>query len=60
MFFFQTKMKNLNIIRLILQEGDDVYFECLIVAKPSVYKISWDFNVSIHKESELLPQTLIF
>ena len=53
-------MKNLNIIRLILQEGDDVYFECLIVAKPSVYKISWDFNVSIHKESELLPQTSIF
>ncbi|XP_023324436.1 titin [Eurytemora carolleeae] len=27
-----------------IKEGDDVYFECLIVAKPPVYKISWDFN----------------
>ena len=29
-----------------IKEGDDVYFECSIDAKPSVYKIVWKFNVS--------------
>ena len=29
-----------------IKEGDDVYFECSINAKPRVYKIVWKFNVS--------------
>ena len=29
-----------------IKEGDDVYFECSIDAKPRVYKIVWKFNVS--------------
>lgn len=27
-----------------IKEGDDVYFECLVQAKPNVYKIEWKFN----------------
>ena len=30
-----------------IKEGDDVYFECSIDAKPAIYKTSWWFNVSI-------------
>lgn len=29
-----------------IKEGDDVYFECRIEAKPAIYKTSWWFNVS--------------
>ena len=29
-----------------IKEGDDVYFECSIDAKPAIYKTSWWFNVS--------------
>ena len=29
-----------------IKEGDDVYFECSIEAKPAIYKTSWWFNVS--------------
>ena len=29
-----------------IKEGDDVYFECNIDAKPAIYKTSWWFNVS--------------
>ena len=29
-----------------IKEGDDVYFECNIEAKPAIYKTSWWFNVS--------------
>ena len=29
-----------------IKEGDDVYFECRIEAKPVIYKTSWWFNVS--------------
>ena len=29
-----------------IKEGDDVYFECSIKAKPKAYKIEWKFNVS--------------
>ena len=28
-----------------IKEGDDVYFECNIDAKPAIYKTSWWFNV---------------
>ena len=31
-----------------IKEGDDVYFECTIKAKPRVYKIEWKFNVSTY------------
>ena len=30
-----------------IKEGDDVYFECGVDAKPAIYKTSWWFNVSI-------------
>ena len=30
-----------------IKEGDDVYFECNIDAKPVIYKTSWWFNVSV-------------
>ena len=29
-----------------IKEGDDVYFECSVKAKPKAYKIEWKFNVS--------------
>ena len=29
-----------------LEEGDDVYFECSIVANPPAYKVTWLHNVS--------------
>ena len=29
-----------------IKEGDDVYFECSVDAKPTIYKTSWWFNVS--------------
>ena len=28
-----------------IKEGDDVYFECNIDAKPAIYRTSWWFNV---------------
>ena len=31
---------------LRIKEGDDVYFECVIKAKPDIYKTTWWFNVS--------------
>ena len=31
---------------LRIKEGDDVYFECIITAKPAIYKTTWWFNVS--------------
>ena len=37
-----------------IKEGDDVYFECSIDAKPPIYKTSWWFNVSkIRAESHI-------
>ena len=30
-----------------IREGTDVYFDCLIQAQPSVYKVEWRHNVSI-------------
>ena len=29
-----------------IKEGDDVYFECTVDAKPPIYKTTWNFNVS--------------
>jgi len=29
-----------------IREGTDVYFDCLIQAQPSVYKVEWRHNVS--------------
>ena len=29
-----------------IKEGDDVYFECKVTAKPRAYKIEWKYNVS--------------
>ena len=28
-----------------MKEGDDVYFDCIIKAKPPIYKTTWRFNV---------------
>ena len=30
-----------------LEEGDDIYFECFVVANPAPYKVTWLHNVSI-------------
>ena len=39
-----------------IKEGDDVYFECSIKAKPKAYKIEWKFNVSkISVKLRILP-----
>ncbi len=37
-----------------IKEGDDVYFECLVVSKPPVFKVSWKFNVSIFQRVSIL------
>ena len=29
-----------------LEEGDDVYFECIVSANPPAYKLTWWHNVS--------------
>jgi hypothetical protein len=29
-----------------LEEGDDIYFECYVVANPAPYKVTWLHNVS--------------
>lgn len=39
-----------------IKEGDDVYFECSINAKPSIYKIVWKFNVSTQKGVKTIRQ----
>lgn len=31
-----------------IKEGDDVYFDCLVVANPPVTKVVWMFNVCIY------------
>jgi len=31
-----------------IREGMDVYFECIILANPWVYKVIWRHNVSLH------------
>lgn len=30
-----------------IKEGDDVYFDCNVMARPKATKISWKFNVSL-------------
>ena len=30
-----------------IKEGDDIYFECIVEARPTVSKIEWYLNVSI-------------
>lgn len=30
-----------------IREGTDVYFDCLVMAHPHVYKVEWRHNVSI-------------
>lgn len=30
-----------------IREGTDVYFDCLVLAHPHVYKVEWRHNVSI-------------
>lgn len=30
-----------------IREGADVYFDCIVEAQPSVYKVEWKHNVSI-------------
>lgn len=30
-----------------IREGADVYFDCIIEAQPSVYKVEWKHNVSV-------------
>jgi hypothetical protein len=34
-----------------IREGTDVYFDCLIQARPSVYKVEWRHNVSMSRYS---------
>lgn len=29
-----------------IEEGDDVYFECVVQAYPPAYKVVWEHNVS--------------
>lgn len=29
-----------------IREGSDVYFDCIVNAQPSVYKVEWRHNVS--------------
>jgi len=31
-----------------IREGMDVYFECIILANPWVYKVIWRHNVSLY------------
>ena len=31
-----------------IEEGDDVYFECIVKANPTAYKVLWKHNVSIN------------
>lgn len=31
-----------------IEEGDDVYFECVVRANPPAYKVVWEHNVSKH------------
>ena len=33
-------------IKIVLQEGDDIYFECNIESNPPPYKVTWLLNVS--------------
>lgn len=30
-----------------IEEGDDVYFECVVRANPPAYKVVWEHNVRI-------------
>lgn len=30
-----------------IREGTDVYFDCIVSAHPTVYKVEWRHNVSI-------------
>jgi len=30
-----------------IKEGDDAYFECIVLANPKPYKMSWFHNVSM-------------
>ena len=39
---------------LAIKEGDDVYFECKVTAKPPAFKIDWKYNVSNHLTPILL------
>lgn len=29
-----------------IEEGDDVYFDCVVRANPKAYKVVWEHNVS--------------
>lgn len=29
-----------------IEEGDDVYFDCIVRANPPAYKVVWEHNVS--------------
>lgn len=31
-----------------IEEGDDVYFDCLVRANPPAYKVVWEHNVSVN------------
>ena len=39
--------KSLDPLRI--KEGDDVYFECSVKAKPPITKVQWKHNVSTFK-----------
>lgn len=53
--YFYTRISDVPLLNLALgknmnpadiEEGDDVYFDCIIDANPLVYKVIWKHNVS--------------
>jgi hypothetical protein len=41
-----------------IREGTDVYFDCLIQARPTVYKVEWRHNVSMSVIENMAAQLL--
>lgn len=36
-----------------IREGTDVYFDCIVSAHPTVYKVEWRHNVSIRQHFKI-------
>lgn len=36
-----------------IEEGDDVYFDCVVRANPPAYKVVWEHNVSANDRAKL-------